>query len=120
VNRRLIETKFAALPLRQPTNAPAGDPPSRQGAKSKAKSGARSGRVSCLEIAAKSNKQQASCDVNKPSKRGKHTLENITQHVNQEITPSQSEARSFRPQPSQTTRSFADGSEWSIQSAVVS
>jgi hypothetical protein len=118
-NWRSVEPEFAVLPVRQPSKAPAGDPPFGQGAKLKAKPGARVGGTSRPQTATKSGKQQASVDISKPSKHGKQTLENVSQHVHPEITPSQSKARSFGPQLSQTTRSYADGSEWSIWSAVV-
>jgi hypothetical protein len=118
-NWRPVEPEFVVLLVRQPSKAPTGNPPSGQGAKSKAKSGARVGGTSHPETAAKSGKRQASVDISEPSKRGKQTLENVSQHVHQEIRPSQSEVRSSRPQPSQTTRSYTDGSEWSIRSAVV-
>jgi hypothetical protein len=118
-NRRSVEPEFAALPIRQPLKAPVGHPPSGRGAKSKAKSGARVGRTPRPETATKSGKRQASVDISEPSKHGKQTLKNVFQHVYLEITPNQSEARSSGPQPSQTTRSYADGNEWNIQSVVV-
>lgn len=71
-NRQSIEPEFTALLVRQPSKAPASDPPFGRGIKSKAKSKARIGGTSHLETTAKS------C---KPSKHGKQTLENVSQHV---------------------------------------
>jgi hypothetical protein len=118
-NRRSVEPEFMALPVRQPSKALAGNPTSGRGTKSKAKSRTHGGGASRPEAAAKNGKRQASVDISEPSKRGRQTLDNVSQHVHQEITPSQSEARSSGLQSTQTTKSYADGSEWRIRSAMV-